>query len=311
LQTTAYALGAVFAAWASYRIHILEIEALALPILEAVVNGEGRAPDQYRIIPYLLLGLIREFLQVLPGYAGGLRYPVLIFDSLFLLLSVLSIRKYFATVSNGPFIWILLLVYPYLMFDGYRPISAFILFLSIITVAMLRQTIQNSGQALAGLFLMILLMSFTRADVALLFAMASLGTGQIKPALRGGLLLIPPLAQYVLSQLLFPEARYFSAVIMLEDNFGGSYLLRSPLTYLLLGLALYYHQRVGLFLSKAWHSNKSILLAMLAYTAALLVIARPNEYRLFLPLLPLLLWLLETQQKQAESSVDYADSTQR
>ena len=38
-------LAAICSSWAAYRIHILPVEEFALPILDAVINFEGRAPD--------------------------------------------------------------------------------------------------------------------------------------------------------------------------------------------------------------------------------------------------------------------------
>ena len=59
------AFASVFSVWSGYSIHVLPIEKQALPILEALLEGNGRAPDQYRIAPYLLIGLIRDGISLI------------------------------------------------------------------------------------------------------------------------------------------------------------------------------------------------------------------------------------------------------
>ena len=72
----AFMLASVFAAWGSYLIHVIPIEEPSLPILEALIELSGRAPDQYRVVPYLLIGLIQDAINSLPGIDVELRYPV-------------------------------------------------------------------------------------------------------------------------------------------------------------------------------------------------------------------------------------------
>ena len=144
LVVVGYGLAAFFAAWASYRIHVLPMEQAVLPILEALISLEGRAPDQYRLLPYLLISGLNAVLGLFSGELPELRVAVLLFDSLFLWLSALLLLHTFKESITSHFVWIIFLIYPFLMFDGYRPISSFILFLSISTVALMRTA--NSEQ---------------------------------------------------------------------------------------------------------------------------------------------------------------------
>ena len=59
------AFASVFSVWSGYSIHVLPIEEQALPFLEALLEGTGRALDQYRIAPYLLIGLIRDGISLI------------------------------------------------------------------------------------------------------------------------------------------------------------------------------------------------------------------------------------------------------
>ena len=281
----AYGLASIFAAWASYRIHVIGIEDSALPVFSALLDFEGRAPDQYRVIPYFLIGLIQKIISIFPNVSAGiyaeLRYPVLIFDSIFLCLSVLAIRKHFSNYIGSSLIWNLLLIYPFLMFDGYRPITSFILFLSIHTVVLMRRIHSGEGIAWKGLSLMIVIFSFTRSDVAFLFAVSSLGLNNGKLLLKLALAVIPLAAQFLLSNVIFPDAQYFSPVVMIVDNLSLKFLIGSPLTYLFSGLLILFRVQVTNFLRSAFISHRATLIAMVGYTLTLCVIARPNEYRLF------------------------------
>lgn len=294
-------LASVFAAWGAYLIHVVPIEQPSLPILEALVDLSGRAPDQYRVIPYLLIGFIRDLINLLPGIDVELRYPVLIFDSLFLFLSIMALRVYFSEVGGEKIVWYLLLAYPFLMFDGYRPTASFILFLSIQLVALMRNADAGKSNAWWYFAGMIVVMSFTRADVAFLLAVSALGLANASMPAKAAIAAIPLVVQFLLSTVIFAEAEYFSRLIMLADNLSLRFLMTSPLTYLVFGLLLFYWTAVAAFVRRAAKTHRVILLAMAGYVLTLLVIARPNEYRLFLPFLPLVLWMLqESNRKTAQ-----------
>lgn len=286
-------LGAAFSSWASYRMHILAIEEFALPILDAVINLHGRAPDQYRVLPYLLIKAIDSLAALLPMNTHGLRVPILVFDTLCLTAAALALRSTFPRAVSQNFVWLLFLIYPFLMFDGYRPISAFILLLCVLCISaimwMRRSDDANQPWALGT----ILLLSFTRADIALLYAAVYLGATNAHIALKIVALLTPLIAQFLLTRVLFPEAQYFSAILMLRENLRGAFLLGSPLTYLALALILYYWQAIAAFTKQLFVELPIVAVATAGYVLLLLVIAMPNEYRLFLPLLPIVLWRIE------------------
>ncbi len=271
---------------------MLGIEEFAFPILDAILHFEGRAPDQYRILPYLLMRVLSDALSLVPGNTYGLRLPIILFDAGFLLLSAIMLRKAFGSAVGLSLIGGLFLIYPYLMFDGYRPDSSFMLFMSTLTFHCLRKAGEGGPRNTLLFVLTLLLLSFSRADVALLYAVAGLGilAGQ-SVLLRVTCLALPVLVQLLLSRVIFPEAVYFSDVVMLQENFTRGLLLLSPLSCLVLAVMLAWFAPIRDALAQAARTQPWVLFAMVGYTLTLFVIAMPNEYRLFLPLLPLVLHL--------------------
>jgi hypothetical protein len=301
-----YLFASVFAALASYRMHIEGLEEGVFPIFQALIEMEGRAPDQYRILPYLLIQAIRELLQIVIGQEITPKYPVIIFDALFLCLSCLLLKRIFTSINVFPVTLVLLLIYPYLMFDGYRPVESFILFLCVtITAVLVLADRKYRPMKFLGL---LAVLSFTRADVALLMALAGLAFLPMALWQRTVAIAIPLAVQWVLSCVLFPDAEYFSTVVMLADNFSGRFLFASPVTYLLIATAVAAHRQIKEFFTFTWQRHRSVLLLLLAYGAVLLVIARPNEYRLFLPMLPIVLILL-SEKNQAMLAAKHLPKT--
>lgn len=296
-------IGAVFSCWASYRIHILPIEETAFPILEAIINLQGRAPDQYRVLPYFIIRVINDLWTMLPIENVGLRAPILIFDTISLFLAALLLRLMFPRLVSQSFIWLLFLIYPMLMFDGYRPISAFILLVSLCCLRGIQRAHDPGSTQFLSFYCAILLLSFTRADIALLYAILYLAS--VRPPVANSVLtlLTPPIAQCFLMWIIFPEAQYFSAVIMLQENLRGTFIISSPLSYLVVAVVIYNWQGVRHYCHTFVRKQPVIATALCAYILTLLIVARPNEYRLFLPLLPIVLWQLERQRDERAYSL--------
>jgi hypothetical protein len=169
----------------------------------------------------------------------------------------------------------LLLTYPFMMFDGYRPISSFILFLSSLTMLLCQQ--HTLPMRKLAFFLLLLTFSFTRADVALVLAVISFAYVSFNNLEKGLIVVIPIGIQLLLSRVLFPEAEYFSSVVMIMDNLGGRFLIGSPLSYLIIGLLICFWSEVAGFVSSAWRQRKQALIPLLSYCVLLFIIARPNQ----------------------------------
>ena len=138
----------IFSVWSSYSIHVLPIETQALPILEALLEGTGRAPDQYRIAPYFLITLIRDGISLFVGADLQLRHSILVFDGFLLFLSALALIRHFNCVNDIRTGW-LFLIYPFLIIGGYRPTASSILFLSVHAVVLIRKTSAHQKRGMA------------------------------------------------------------------------------------------------------------------------------------------------------------------
>ena len=76
----------IFSAFASYRLHLDSFIDLYSAGLEEIINGVGRAPDQYRYLPYLLLDQIRHTLTIIIGENIEWKWPLITFEATFLLI---------------------------------------------------------------------------------------------------------------------------------------------------------------------------------------------------------------------------------
>lgn len=285
-----YFLLSAFAAFAAYRLHIEGFEQVVGEGLEAIINGTGRAPDQYRILPYLILSLLRDSLS--PVFGNDWKPAIHIFETLSLFAAVVLLNRISVTFRSTPAIGIvLLLIYPYLMFDGVRSIAAFIFLFSCILINFSKPNL-SVLQKIAFYFVLIAF-SFTRADIALLvglicsiYMMQSIAEKLLTAA-------IPLGVQAFLNFIMFPEAEYYSNLVMISDNISLSYLANNPTTYLLAGLTVFYWAHVKSFIAYLARDEKIILLLIMGYVLTVCIIGRPNEFRLFLPIFPVVLLILD------------------
>lgn len=179
------------------------------------------------------------------------------------------------------------------MFDGYRPTSSFVLLLAISAIASMMAARAGRRFGYPGFICIIVLLSFSRADIALLYSVV--GAGCLRNSILEKLLIvaIPLAAQLLLSEIIFPDAEYFTAVVMLATNLSGDFLVRSPVLYLVFGALLVYWPIMKQIVVHTFQHQKVAFLAVGGYLFALMIVAMPNEFRLFLPLVPLYLWLWE------------------
>ena len=111
---------------------------------------------------------------------------------------------------------------------------------------------------------------------------------------QSALIAIPLFVQLLLSNLVFSQAEYYSQLfIYAQRQLSLRYLASSPITFALIALLIRYCEAIKGLVSYGAKANKSVVFAMAAYTITLCLIARPDEYRLFLPFLPLILLVFE------------------
>ena len=89
-----------------------------------------------------------------------------------------------------------------------------------------------------------------------------------------------------------------TSLVMISDNLSLRFLASSPLTYFLIALLVGYWPSIINFIKQVAKTHVFVLVAMCGYVVTLFVIARLNEYRLFLPFLPLVLWLIDEQKNR-------------
>lgn len=116
-------------------------------------------------------------------------------------------------------------------------------------------------------------------------------------------LVIPLVVQFFLQEIIYPDASYYSEKIMLLDNLRGYYLLRHPATYLILALLIAFWRPVLNFLRQSWE-QKWFYLLVLSYLGLVLVVGRINEYRLYLPFVPIFLVIWREYGSQYGTTTD-------
>ena len=289
-----YFLLSAFAAFASYRLHLEGFEEVVGNGLNAIIDGTGRAPDQYRILPYKILSFIRTLMS--PWVGLQWKYPVLIFESLSLFGAVYFLRGLSANYrKNHIFLTMLLLIYPYLMFDGVRSTASFILLLSSATVFLFNHATPSVSMKV-GFYSTLILFSFTRADIALLIGLVCSVYMSFVLWEKFIVVGIPIIVQLLLSNTIYPGAKYYSELIMVTDNLSLLYFINNPTTYLLAALAIFYWERIRELVTHLHAENRFVLIIIAGYILTVFVIGRPNEYRLFLPLLPVILLIANRRQ---------------
>ena len=284
--------GSSFAAFASYRLHLEGIEEFAFPILDAIVEFEGRAPDQYRILPYLLLSATRQFLELFFQQDIGWKYPIILFETLSLFLASISLTLIMRRNEHKVLVLLLLfLCFPFLMFDGIRATASFILLLSASMLLLCNYPAIVKTKVL--FFFLLLAFSFTRADVALLVGLIASIYLRFSIVEKIIVALIPLIIQYLLITFIFVDAEYFSELIMIGDNISLVYFAGNPMSYLLIGLVIFFWEKTRGLISELIKNQPMVFILMVGYIGVIFIIGRPNEYRLFIAYLPIVLTILE------------------
>ena len=289
LDALAALLLGCFGAWLFMHIHVpAETSKLHEPTFQHILAGEGPAPDQYRLLQNHLIGLLYRVMDL---YHSVFWFTTAsLGGAIFLLFrhaypNMPRRLKHYLAIA-------LALVYPVVMYNGPRGDTAFILLLALgLCIAIDREQ--------KPLFVVLLiLMAFTRADVALFAALFAL---LWKPQWFGVVLwalmvALPVGIQGTLQFFVFPGARYYCNVVMLEENLRLERFAGTP-AFMLAG-ALLILFRTSIFDFTRWlfalsRRGKLLVVLFASYSAAILVVAIAAETRLFLPLAPFVLLLSE------------------
>jgi len=285
LRLLVHGLLAIFLANAANKFFVVDLDYEAEHQFYAkIFAGLGDAPDQYRILPLLPLKWLCSqlpFNQAVMVYNLG--FGFLAFELFAWIMGGIRQRKKFTfnILFAGAYI--------YAQYTGWRPDTMGLVFLSAFMVSPLFICKARSQLTLTGALGMSVLMAalaFSRADIAMVFAFY-LGIYHAQNwFFRILWVVLPVLVQYLLMIQLYPEASYYSDKVMLLDNLSGYYLLRHPGTYLLLALGCVYFRPIQRFIRQTW-DQKWFYVLCLAYLGLVLVVGRVNEYRLYLPFVPI------------------------
>lgn len=291
-----HVLAAAFAAIAANKFFILNLEAEAAdPFYQRIIEFRGEAPDQYRILPLLGLKLLRlqfpfhHSVMILNGVTA-----FVVLECLWVLLGSRSWQQ--KTTFNLLFCTLFI----YTQYTGWRPDTMALLALCCVLVVWMKEG-KAGGLREGGFLLGLVALSFSRADVALAYAVffgaVSLGNWP----LRLLAFVIPIGIQALLQLVLFPDAPYYTHFFMLKDNLSGYYLVMNPATWLLAALLVARGGEIISFIKESIRKNPYFYLVFTMYAALVLVTGRLNEYRLYLPFVPLFL-LLHPQQNGKEET---------
>ena len=268
--------------------------------LESSFNGRvmlfhGSAPDQYRILPFALMRAIYEILHsVIPTISLNAALQVFNVISAFFLFEISHLALRHSTswsprnllIFNGIFA----VGHAYTQILYWKPDALFTLAMCMLLVHFF--LIKNR---LAILF-SILVLSFCRADLGLLYAVfyslvVEKNSNFKLNATKAIIIAIPIGTQLFIQKIMFPEARYFCDVIQIKENLNVFRIFRMPFTWLMICIFMLFGKQIFSFFKSTWHQWRVAFLLMIGYFCLIACVARVSEYRLYLPLLPLVLFV--------------------
>jgi hypothetical protein len=284
LRVACHALLAIFLANAANKFFVVDLDyELAHGFYARIFDFQGDAPDQYRILPLLPLKFLCQY--------WAFNHAVLVYNALFG-FAVLELLWMLSRGLRLPWRWGMSfglgILYIFTQYTGWRPDTMGLLFLCCCAALVLRDL---RGHVLQWLLhgLCIVALSLSRAEIALVYALFA--TVHVQRGFAA-FIPVPILLQIAVQQLIFPDAVYYSKTIMLMDNLALHYLLRNPATYLIAATAVAFGRSIVLFVGKTYRRNYYFYFLVIGYFLLVFVIGRLNEYRLYLPFVPLLLLIV-------------------
>ena len=296
LNHLALFLMAIFSSYASYLIFYAH-PSLDFDFYLQIMNFTGAAPDQYRILPYLVF---KALYQALGSDGRAIKISILLYNVIFV-YGVLALIESFAKVPTQKLKFnlqtLFVVIYPLFMFTGWRPTTSFIVFVTMLFVCVMQRQNKTVLHHLSALLLIVIL-SFCRADsAAFLAGFYWLFEKKVPTWSKVILVIVPFVAQFILQKVCFTESQYYIKTFMLIDNFKLYYFAINPCTYLLAGIILLKWKTLCQGIQFFWAKHKLFLLMCLAYLGVIFLIGRPNELRLYLPYYPVLVYLVTLYSK--------------
>lgn len=294
IRLLVHLLLAFFLANAANKFFVADLEAeFATGFYHRIFAGVGDAPDQYRILPLLPL---QALCTQLPFNTAVLIYNFVLAFVFFELLW--RLRPDWSAKRRFGLHMLLGLLYIYCQYTGWRPDTMGLLVVA--AAATLAAGAAREKLRLPVILVGVAALAFCRADVALVFGVFFSFRYLTTWPLRLLVLLVPVAVQIGLQLGLFPDAVYYSKTLMLADNLSGYYFIRNPFSWMLIAAGIVYRQEILAFVRGTFWNNRYFYGAMAGYLVLVLVVGRLNEYRLYLPFVPLFI-ALESRNGSAQS----------
>lgn len=269
-----------------------------------LVAFSGDAPDQFRVLPWLVLGGIQKVVGLV--FSGDVfRISLLVFWTVSAFACFEMSHQFFQKQSDWPvrnvlvFNGLFAILHPVSQLFGWKPDTLFCQAVCwLVVVFAFERGRHKCRLTVFGL----VLLAFCRADVALLYGLFLAIYGGFGWPVRLVLVGLPIVVQVVLQRLIFADAHYYMEWFQLPENLKFWRLLIHPFSWLTMAGGLIFQKKIQSFLHKNWLRWRWAFGLMGSYILLLFVVARVNEWRLYWPILPLLMWIYLSEKN--ENSTD-------
>ncbi|MEL6862845.1 MAG: hypothetical protein AAFP19_00435 [Bacteroidota bacterium] len=253
-----------------------------------ILEFRGDAPDQYRIIPLLGIKVVWEGLKLVKAHVP-FSNALLVFN----FFCAFGLLEFFYQLMGHHRVRIRILfnllfasLYIYTQYTGWRPDTLGLLFLC--TAYCMYFPFARPGWRSAILQILgILVLSFSRSDMALIYGCFVAFYFEQRVWLKVCLVALPIISQLLLQFIIFPEATYYTTPIMILDNLKLYYLVQNPASWLILAFLLIFYNRISRYMKRHIYDYPFFYLLVGAYFGLVFIMGRVNEYRLYLPFIPL------------------------
>ncbi|MEM9917501.1 MAG: hypothetical protein AAF990_05360 [Bacteroidota bacterium] len=276
---------------------------------EKIFAFEGEAPDQYRILPLLGIKAVRTVLRL--GMADApFNHAVLLFN---FICGFLLFELFFYLLNHRPerdrylFNFGFAILYIYTQYTGWRPDTLGLLIVGTALIAGLFKLRPGTPSWTIFATTGLLVLAFCRSDIAAIYAVFIAWTAIKGWPLRLALIGLPFAVQAFLQFYLFADATYYTKPVMIWDNLGGYHLAKNPATWLLAAFLLYNAKHLIHYIRASYRQVPVFYWLLAFYLVLVLFVGRLNEYRLYLPFLPL--WMVVDNQLLKTSKYDQTSPT--
>lgn len=287
---------AFFSSYTTYLMFFTDND--YIEFYKKILEFNGAAPDQYRILPYLLMKPIIYVFSLKLQFFTSFKLAIILFNTVFLFMSFLLLSKLVKNIRT-PILFIIFIgfsiFYPIAMFSGPRPITAFYVFL----ISLYFFLYEKEKKFTIPLFSVYAFLAFSRPDLAVIVLLSTIFYMQEKHKIIKFILfsLVPVFSHLLTSQIIFPEAQYYCKKIMLYDNLSLYFFIHTPGTYLVIAIFLLFYKSIKQEIQQTLYKYKYFYIAIILYLLVIFIVGRLNELRLYLPLFPMILYMYNTKSQ--------------